>query len=168
MRIQIYDLRFTIYAGSALILSVWLAPAQPTNKGVYPIDLPTALRLAGAQNLDIKIAREKLAEARANQAGAVLQFFPSISPGITYFQHDGNIQDVTGNINDVHKYSYAPGGTLGGQVNFGDAIYKSLAAKQLTRAAGHGLEAQTQDSVLAAAQGYFNLAFAQAAVSVAQ
>lgn len=158
----------SVCALCVMIAGVRPARAQETNRTPYPIDLPTALRLAGAQNLDIKIAREKLAEARANQSGADFQFFPSLSPGITYFQHDGNIQDVAGNINDVHKYSYAAGGALAAQVNFGDAIYKSLAAKQLTRAAGHGLEAQTQDSVLAAAQGYFDLAFAQAAVGVAQ
>src|ERR1051325_8472588 len=40
-------------------------PAELTN-GVSWIDLPTALRLAGAHNLDVRIAREKLAEARAN------------------------------------------------------------------------------------------------------
>ena len=37
------------------------APAQSTN-GLHQIDLSTVLRLAGAQNLDVKIAREKLAE----------------------------------------------------------------------------------------------------------
>ena len=31
-----------------------------------PIDLPTALRLAGADNLEVSIAREKVAEARAS------------------------------------------------------------------------------------------------------
>lgn len=39
--------------------------------------------------------------------------------------------------------------------------------KQLTQAARHALEAQRQDSVLAAAQGYFELALAQGAVGVA-
>ena len=32
---------------------------------VLLIDLPTALQLAGARSLDLKIAREKLAEAKA-------------------------------------------------------------------------------------------------------
>ena len=168
MRIQICDLRFTIYAGSALMLGVWLAPAQPAGNGVYPIDLPTALRLAGAQNLDVKIAREKLAEAKADHTSALAQFFPWISPGITYRQHDDNIQDVAGNIIDAHKYSFAPGATVGAQLDLGDAIYKSLAAKQVANAASHGLEAQTQDSVVAAALGYFNLALAQATVGIAQ
>jgi outer membrane protein TolC len=56
---------------------------------------------------------------------------------------------------------------VGVQLDLGDAIYKSLAAKQFAKAADHALEAQRQDSVLAAAQGYFELAVAQGAVGVA-
>lgn len=143
------------------------ADAQ-TNRNTQLIDLPTTLRLAGAQNLDVQIARERLAEAKANHQSTRLQFFPWISPGITYRQHDDKIQDVQGNLIDVHKYSYAPGATVGVQLDLGDAIYKTLAAKQLAHAADHALEAQRQDSVLAAAQGYFDLAQAQSAVGVAQ
>ena len=141
--------------------------AQPTNE-VSPIDLPTALRLAGAQNLDVQIARERLVEAKANHRSAVAQFFPWVAPGITYRQHDDKLQDVAGNLIDVHKYSYAPGATVGVQLDLGDAIYKSLAAKQIAHAAGHALEAQRRESVLAAAQGYFELALAQGAVGVAR
>ena len=42
-----------------LILSLLPAHAQDTNR-VFPIDLPTALRLANAQNLDIQIARARV------------------------------------------------------------------------------------------------------------
>jgi outer membrane protein TolC len=150
-----------------LLISCLLARGQSTS-AVHEIDLPTALRLAGAQNLDVQIARERLAEAKANHASALAQFFPWISPGITYRQHDDKLQDVQGNIIDVHKYSYSPGAALGVQVDIGDALYKSLAAKQLVKAADHGLEAQRQDTVLVAAQGYFELSFAQAAVGVAK
>lgn len=150
----------------ALLLAI--APASAQQSTPHPIDLPSALKLAGAQNLDIKIARERLAEARANHASALAQFFPWISPGITYRQHDDKIQDVQGNIIDVNKSSYAPGAVLAAQVDIGDALYKSLAAKQLVKAAGHGLEAQRQDSVLAAAEGYFDLALAHASVGVAR
>lgn len=141
--------------------------AAETNNALDQIDLPTALRLAGAQNLDVRIARERLAEAKANHKSAVSQFFPWVSPGIVYRQHDDKIQDVSGNIIDVNKYSYAPGATVGVQLDFGDALYKALAAKQLSKAAGHALEAQRQDTVLAAAQGYFELALAQGSVGVA-
>ncbi|MEO6785989.1 MAG: efflux RND transporter permease subunit, partial [Chthoniobacteraceae bacterium] len=69
---------------------------------------------------------------------------------------------------DVNRQSYAPGGALVSQLDLGDAIYKKLAAKQVQYAAGHALEARRQDSILAAAQGYFDLAFAHGAAGVAR
>jgi outer membrane protein TolC len=166
VRAAIYDLRFRALAAATLVLSLGCGFAQPTNAN-YVIDLPTVLRLAGAQNLDVKIAREKLAEAKAIHGSAVASFFPWISPGIGYKRHDNNIQDVEGNIIEVHKQSYAPGATLAAQVDLGEAYYKELAAKQLVRAADHAVEAQRQNSVGHAAAGYFDLLAAQAAVRVA-
>jgi outer membrane protein TolC len=129
--------------------------------------LPTALRLAGAQNLDIQIARERLNEAQANRQSAIEQFFPWIAAGVAYHRRDGVAQSVpSGIISDAHYQSYSPGGALAAQVDLGDAIYKSLAAKQLVRASDHALEAQRQDSTLSAAQGYFDLAKAGALVEV--
>jgi len=141
-------------------------PAASTN--VFLIDLPTALQLAGAQNLDVQLASQKLAEAKANNESAFLQFFPWLAVGVTYRRHDDLIQDTTGTILEVHKQSYAPGGAFVSQLDLGDAIYQKLAAKQLEHAAEHALDAQRQDSTAVAAQGYFDLAFAQAAVGVSQ
>jgi outer membrane protein TolC len=141
--------------------------ADTTNStGPFQIDLATALRLAGAQNLDVRIAREKLAEAKANHGSAMAQFFPWIAPGITYRRHDDYIQDVSGNVIEVHKQSYAPGAAINAQVDLGDAYYKQLAAKQLFRAADHALEAQRQESTATAAQNYFDLLAANAAIGV--
>ncbi len=160
--------------------AAWLAFAptsfsQPavvsTNEigtNVFLIDLPTALRLAGAQNLDVRIARERLAEAKANNETALLHFFPWVSAGVAYRRHDGRVQSTEGDILDASKQSYAPGGALVSQLDLGDAIYKKLAAKQLQHAADHALEAQRQDSITFAARDYFDLAFAQTAVGVAQ
>ncbi len=136
------------------------------TNNAYLIDLPTALRLANAQNLDIQIAQQRLKEAKANHESAVQLFLPSISPGAAYRRHEGQIQDVVGNIIDADKQSYTVGGALAAQVDFGDAIYKSLAAKQLMNAADHALELQRQDSALAAAQGYYELAKAKALADV--
>ena len=78
------NLRAACCALCLLTGALALVQAQETNRAALPIDLPTALRLAGAQNLDVQIAQAKLAEARANQDGAVAQFFPWIAPGISY------------------------------------------------------------------------------------
>ena len=180
MRFSIFALRFTIHAalGFAVALLIeWPDVAQgqlprpSTNANtndIHQIDLSAALRLAGAQNLDIRIAREKLAEARANNESATWSFFPWLGAGVGYRRHDNFIQNVEGKIIDVHKDSYTVGPTFTAQVDLGDAIFKKLAVHQLVKAADFALEAQRQDSLLAAAQGYFDLARAQGAVGVAR
>lgn len=142
-----------------------MAPAtSATNFQV--IDLPTALRLANAQNLDIQIARERLNEARANRDTATEQFLPWLSPGAAYRRHEGRIQAVDGTMLDANKQAYDVGGALTAQLDLGDAIYRSLATKQLVRAADQALESQRQDSTLAAAQGYYELSKAKALTDV--
>ncbi|HKB89693.1 MAG TPA: TolC family protein [Opitutaceae bacterium] len=134
----------------------------------YPIDLPTALRLVGAQNLDVRIAQEKLNEAKANQEQAKLMFFPWVNPGVTYHRVDGNTQAVDGTILDVSKQAYTIGGAVTAGVNLGDAYYNELASRQQVAAQAKALEAQKADSVYLAASGYFELSKATALVGVAR
>ncbi len=139
-----------------------------TNDAVYPIDLPAALRLAGARNLDVKMAYERLRESEANRRSALEQFFPWIAPGIGYHRRDGLAQAVpSGIISDAHFQSYSPGVTLTAQMALGDAIYNSLAAKQLVKLSDEALETERQDTILSAAQGYFELMKTKALVEVA-
>ncbi len=142
--------------------------AEAAEPKSLTIDLPSTLRLAGARNLDVQLAREKFAEARAAEESAIERFFPWVAPGITYRRHDNLIQNTEGVIEDVHKQSYAPGGTIVAQTDIGDAIFKSLEAHQLMKAARHGLDAQQQETILAAAHAYFDLAAAHEAVGVAR
>lgn len=169
MRFPIPPFRFGLYTVGTVVLGVCVAHAQTVNGGTYPIDLPTALRLAGAQNLDVQIARQRLREAEANRVSALEQFFPWLGAGVSYHRRDGLAQAVpAGTISETHFDSYAPGGTITAQVVLGDAIYNSLAARQLVRASDQALEAQRQDSALGTAQGYFDLAKAKALVEVAR
>ena len=158
-----------VASASALLLATSLsAGAAEEASDIYIVDLPTTLRLAGARNIDIQLAREKLAEARATQESAIEKFFPSAAPGITYRRHDNLIQNTEGVIEDVHKQSYAPGGTIIAQTDLGDAIFKSLTAHQLVKAAGHACDAQRQDSIVSAAQAYFDLVATHSAAGVAR
>jgi outer membrane protein TolC len=152
------------------LLAHFTAGAAESNRPseLLTIDLPSALRLAGARNLDVQLAREKFAEASAEEESAIERFFPWIAPGVTYRRHDNLIQNTEGVIEEVHKQSYAPGSTIAAQTDIGDAIFKSLEAHQLTKAARHGLDAQQQETILTAARGYFDLAAAHEAVGVAR
>ena len=169
-----HSLKVMVAAGALLCLAS-ASQAEPVDtafsgsaKETYPIDLPTVLQLAGAQNLDVQLAREKLAEARALHQSALLQFFPWLTVGASYSRHDGQIQGTEGEIVTVSRQAYAPVATLTGQWELGEAIYRRLAAKQVERAADFALEAQRQASITSSAQGYFELVLAQAAVGVAK
>ena len=154
-------------AFSAVVFCAGIAFGQSPGRAALPIDLATALRLAGAKNLDVQIARERLREAQANKESAVENFFPWVSPGIAYHQRVGMAQAVpSGTVSDTNLHSYAPGATFTGQVALGDAIYQSLASKQLVKASEQGFEAQRQDAMLSAAQGYFELLKAQMLIQV--
>lgn len=139
---------------------------QPEN--VRVIDLPTVLRLAGAQNLDVQLAREQLNEAKAKHDMARQRFFPWIMPGLAYRRHDGQIQDVSGNMFTASKQSYTAGANVAAQWELGDAIYAQLAEKQRAMAADHDVMAATHANVSQAAQEYFDLVKAGAQMGVAQ
>jgi outer membrane protein TolC len=127
-----------------------------------PIDLPTALRLAGATNLDVQLAREQLLEAEAADSSAKLQFLPWLAPNATWRRHNDRIQDVVGDMLDTDKHSYTVGVAATLQVDVGEAIYRKRAAEQTVVAATRSVEAQQGDAVLAAATGYFELVRARA------
>ncbi len=160
---------FLVFLFAGLLFS-WRANAgdSTASHNLLVVDLPTTLRLAGARVLDVQLAREKFAEARAAEESAIERFFPWLAPGVTYRRHDNLIQNTEGLIEDVHKQSYAPGGTVAAQTDIGDAVFKSLEAHQLAKAARNGLNAQQQETILIAARGYFDLAAANEAVGVAR
>ena len=132
-----------------------------------PIDLPTSLHLAGAQNLDVQLAREKVSEAHAVHQAALMSFYPWLAPTVGYRGHSGLAQNTDGSIITANKHLVTYGPSLIAQVDLGDAIYKRLAARQLARAAEAAAEAQRQDAVMLAAVAYFDLVQTQAAERIA-
>jgi outer membrane protein TolC len=71
-------------------------PSEGTRS--LPINLPTALRLANAQAIDIAAAAERIQVAMAVLQQARALWLPTITVGGDYNHHDGRIQDVSGNI----------------------------------------------------------------------
>lgn len=146
------------FVGSAL------AQSTATPQPVEVIDLPTVLKLAGAESIEVRLAEEKLREAQAREDGALWQMFPTVSPGVGYRNHSGRTQAVTGQVFDVDKESLTAGATIQLQLDFGEALYRRLAAQQTALAAGHGLEAQRRRAVQESTQAYFDLGMAEMAV----
>jgi outer membrane protein TolC len=155
--------RHTAFA-TALLLA--LAPAA-LAAAPSPIDLATTLRLAGADNLSVRIAKEKLAEARADADVARDRMFPWVTAGFGFRQHLNNIQTVEGRIIDADKRSFNAGLGLNAQWDLGEVYYQKLAAQQRARAEEAALATQRQNSVTDAALAYFELLRANATIQIA-
>lgn len=146
----------------ALLLIACFAASLRAEK----IDLPSVLRLAGADSVEVRIAQERLAEARAREDGTLWQMFPVIAPGITYRNHSGQLQDIVGQVTDITKNSFGAGATLQLTLDIGESTYRRLAAKQVTLAAEQRLESERRRILLAASEAYFELSAAQAAADL--
>jgi outer membrane protein TolC len=147
-------------------LGALLATSALAQDGPTRIDLPTALRLAGARSLDVKLAAERVTLARAEQALAQQQFFPWVSAGTAFRGHENNIQTVDGQIISADKVALDAGAAVRAQVEFGEAWFRTLVARQNSRAAENASDAQKQDAQFVAASGYFELVRANASVQV--
>lgn len=154
--------------GLAGCLAASPALAQAPAGAPQTIDLPTTLRLAGANNLDVQIAREKVNEARAAHDAARARYFPWIAPGITFRKHDDNIQNVEGRILDVDKKSLAAALVINAQIDLGETYYQNLVARQVVRAHEAALAGRQREATFRAAAAYFDLARARAGVIAAE
>ena len=81
-----------------------LPPSSPRPES-RPIDLASALQLAGVQNPEILIARERVVEAVALRQLAAAQILPTLNAGTNLDQHNGTLQQSNGTIIQVNRDS---------------------------------------------------------------
>jgi outer membrane protein TolC len=132
-------------------------PSEVRKPEELPIDLPTVLRLAGGDALEVRLANERVAEARARTLAADMQFLPSIQPNFVNRWHSGRTQAVNGPFLDVDKQNSQLGVSAYGEWRIGESLFQSLAARKRAEAREEGLRAAKDDAVLGAANAFFNL-----------
>ncbi|MCI0682661.1 MAG: TolC family protein [Gemmataceae bacterium] len=145
--------------------------------------MPTALRLAGASNLQIAIAVERINEAEARWQGSKAAWFPSLYGGAGYTRHNGQIQDTSGEVIEVTRSSLFVGGgpalgstisgsaaspRVGADLSLTDAFFGPLVQRQLVQAARAAYNSTLNDTLLQVGLTYFDLTQAQGQVVVAQ
>jgi outer membrane protein TolC len=125
-------------------------PQMPTSGilegDVYSIDLPSALGLAGVQNPELLLARQRVVETVALRQLAAAQILPNLNLGMNYDDHTGALQQSSGRIIQLHRQSLYVGaganaiaaGTVnipGVQynLNISNAIFGYLGARQAMR-----------------------------------
>jgi outer membrane protein TolC len=157
-------------------------PSIPTllDKECRPIDLASALQLAGVQNPEILLARERVVEAAALRQLAAAQFLPSINAGTNLDAHQGTLQQSNGNIINVNRDSLylglgasavgagtvnIPGIVWSGNVSA--TIYQSLVSKQVVRQHEYASQAARNDVLLRVSQSFLELLRAEGRRAIA-
>lgn len=141
-------------------------PMSPTQS----IDLMTALWLTSGVNPQVAFAQARIEESLAQLERAETLWLPSIRGGVNYNHHEGNIQDVVGNVINTSRGSYYTGiganavgagsplipGLLA-QFHLTDAVFQPRIARQTMCARKSGAQAATNDMLLQTAIAYVNL-----------
>jgi outer membrane protein TolC len=138
------------------------------------IDLPTALRLAEAQNPTIALGRQAIVEAVALRMGARALLLPSLNAGSNYHLHQGKLQTSFGEIRDVNSQSVYFGAgarTLAAETvaipgvrifsHLGDAYFQPLAAGQTVAARSADSIGIENSMLMTVVRRYLELALAE-------
>jgi len=174
------------YAAPEVLSAPLPAPSSAGLPGeTYPLDLPTALGLAGANNLQIAFSAERVRQALARMDQADLIWVPSINAGVIYNNHAGRLQETEGKVIEVNRSSLFAGAgavtafsaTAGGasgparmvvDLPLVDALFEPLAARQVVRAAEADQATTFNDTLLRVAVAYLNLLGAHSQVAIAR
>lgn len=131
--------------------------AEPTEHGL-PINLVTALQLAGATPLDIAAADAQVRQSLALLLQARALWIPTLNGGIDYFRHDGVQQNIfTGGLFVKGRQSFLVGGGPTLSVGLTDAIFAPLAARRVVASRRADLQAARNDALQSVTQAYFDL-----------
>jgi outer membrane protein TolC len=135
-----------------------------------PIDLDTALRLAGAQNPELLLARQRTTETVALRQLAAAQLLPNLNVGTNYDLHRGNLQQSGGSVISVNRdalyYGLGANAVAAGTVNIpglnynlnvGDAWFGFLASRQRVTTARAAADAVRNDVLLRVCLAYLEL-----------
>src|SRR5205807_9044951 len=114
-----------------------------------PINLPTALRLAGVQPIDIGLASERIRLAAAQLERAQVLWLPTVYLGTDYFRHDGQIQDVEGKVFGTSKSPFMVGAGPYAVFAVTDAVFDALGARSTVRAPWGAADAAMNDTTRA-------------------
>jgi outer membrane protein TolC len=144
------------------------APKPDAEAKPLPINLATALRLAGARPLVIAAAQASVEIADAQLQRARVQWLPTFSAGGGYYHHDGATQGQSGTFYNNSKDQAIFGGGLLARVAGTEALFAPLAARQVLQSRTFDVQTARNDSLLLTAEAYFRLQQARGRLAASQ
>jgi outer membrane protein TolC len=159
--------------------------SKPDVASHQSFDLSQIMQIAGTDNWTVRLAAERVNEARARWDAAKVLWLPSLNAGVGYTKHEGQIQATSGNVVDVSRNSLFVGGgaglggapTAGGaggparlmvDLSLADAIFEPRNAHRLLHAEQARHTVAYNNTLMSARLAYFDLMQAQAGLSLAE
>lgn len=196
-RVTTRDASITLASGSESAIETGsdsVPPAPPENEDGadetvnrselpigYALSLGNVLYLADAQNPNVAFARERINEAYARVDRADVLWLPSIRAGMNYIHHEGNVQDVVGNVFETSKSTFYGGLGAGGggsgspmfpglvaQFHLTDAIFQPKIAGHQASSRQFGATAVRNDTLRTTAVAYLELQRAEQALAISE
>ena len=140
----------------------------PMYRELLAIDLETVLRVATADNLDIRQARERVEASRGRYESSVGAIFPVIVPSAAFQHFEGHNQNANGTLVATSFNDFLPAISIQWILNPAKVAYDIIAARRRLEASEHQEQAIVLDTVRSASLQYYDLVLAQAQLGVAR
>lgn len=148
------------------VVSLQGAQTPPMYSQLLPIDLPAAVHVALAGNLDIQQARQRVEAQRGRLQSVEGEAFPVFSPAVLFGAINGGGQsNPVGMILSVHHTVLEPYLLVQWVITPGKVINDVVAARKRLLAANYDNRATVRETLRLAATRYYELALAQANVA---
>jgi len=158
-----------------------LTPDQPVNLGpgialhpdtiepmeveVFAIDLPTVVRVALADSIDVLQAQQTVEAARGQFDAARNSIFPALAPTAVFNATNGRVRATRGNIVDVGFKTFRAFLAIDWVLNPGKTYYEIVAAKKRLMTSEHTERAVAMQTLHNAALQFYDLTLAQGRVA---
>jgi outer membrane protein TolC len=133
-----------------------MAPHSLSRKRL-PVSFDTVLRLTQDQNGQINLARERIRQAGAEKELAQKRWLPDLYTGISYYRHEGGIQNEDGTLQHSSFGALFGGLEVGGRLDLRDLAFQKIDAERRLWQQKGELSRLTSENLLDAGGTYIDL-----------
>lgn len=141
---------------------------QPLHRDILSIDLPTVLRIARAENFDIRLARRQVEVSRRQWERTVGGALPGVVPNAVFEHVEGTVRAIQGNLIGATFNTFQPAVAVQWITNPGQVIYELVASRKRLDASEHQERAVVIETLRRAAGQFYDLVLAQTQVQTAR
>ncbi len=162
------DVSPAVMTGSADTLSLDPSVVEPMYTEMLAIDLPNVVRVAVAQNIDIRQAKLEVEAARGRYDASIGRALPVLAPTAIFDVGNGAARNTRGNIVDASFDSIRAFLFIDWVINPGQVAYDIIASRKRLAATEHQERAVIVDTLHTAVVQYYDLILAQSRVETAR